>query len=422
MNQKLACFQRFRYRQNQHRDRLRSATYHKQTAFGIHVEMNLSSQPMPLGLYVHVPWCVRKCPYCDFNSHQSPQKLPEAEYIDALLEDLDWELSALTDPEISSIFIGGGTPSLLTPAAIEGLLVGIGQRVALSQGLEISMEANPGSVDSGRYREFCEAGINRLSIGIQSFYDDKLYQLGRIHDGAAARQSILAAVKAGFKIVNLDLMFGLPDQTVEQALTDLAIASAAKPAQISWYQLTIEPNTAFHRQPPSLPDDDRLGLMHDAGQAFLSDRGFEQYEISAYAAPKNQCLHNLNYWRFGDYIGIGAGAHGKISSAEPWAVRRRSKRKQPQAYMDTAGSGAVIATNSVLAATDLKLEFMMNHLRLKAGFTPELFADRTGLAYDGIERFISDAMSKGWLEADTTGIKPTSLGHRYLNDVLALLI
>ncbi len=374
----------------------------------------------PLSLYVHLPWCARKCPYCDFNSHAARTEIPEADYVAALIADLEHDLPRVWGRPVRSIFIGGGTPSLFSPEAIERLLAAVHARLAVMPDAEITLEANPGTVELERFRGYRAAGVNRLSIGIQSFDDDKLKALGRIHGRAEALAAAEAAHAAGLENFNLDLMFGLPGQTVEQALADVRMASAQQPAHLSIYQLTIEPNTLFHARPPTLPDDDTLWAMQEQLQALLAANGYQQYEVSAYARAGRECRHNLNYWRFGDYLGLGAGAHAKITDAE--GVTRLWKVKQPEAYLGTAGTGQ--ATGGIQARTpeDVAFEFMLNALRLTEGFPAALFEERTGLPLDTIEPALRVAKTKGLIARGTEVIRPTETGRRLLNDLLQLFL
>lgn len=373
----------------------------------------------PLALYIHIPWCVQKCPYCDFNSHALSSTIPERVYIDQLLEDLEQHLPEIWGRRLSSIFIGGGTPSLFTPESIDRLLSGIRARIPGPPDIETTLEANPGTVEQDRFNELRTVGINRLSIGIQSFNDDKLQALGRIHNRSEAIKAAEAAHKAGFDNFNLDLMFGLPAQTPQQGLDDLHTAIALEPTHLSWYQLTIEPNTLFHNQPPHLPDDEAIWNLQQQGQQLLATQDFGQYEISAYAKPGRQCQHNLNYWQFGDYLGIGAGAHGKISRSDDNSVRRHWKLRQPQAYMEALPQDRVSGTR-LLTNEDLVFEFMLNALRLKQGFDIETFEQHTGLPASFITESCNLAIEKQLLEAFELGYRPTDLGYRFLNDLVNL--
>jgi oxygen-independent coproporphyrinogen-3 oxidase len=374
----------------------------------------------PLSLYVHLPWCVRKCPYCDFNSHAARGAIPEKTYVDALLRDLGSELPRIEGRIIETIFLGGGTPSLFSPENIARLLAGIHERAALAPDAEITLEANPGTVDVERFRGFRAAGVNRLSIGIQSFDDDKLKALGRIHGHAEALRAAEAARAAGFDNYNLDLMFGLPGQSLEQSLSDIRTAIAQQPTHLSVYQLTIEPNTLFHAQPPVLPDDDVTWDMQQALQAELAGTGFRQYEVSAYAQPGFECRHNLNYWRFGDYLGIGTGAHGKLTDVD--GITRRWKLKHPEDYLSKAGMPTVIGGEQRLTRADAVAEFMLNALRLTEGFPVSLFTERTGLAFDAVETNLRHAEQKKFLTRNATIIRPTEQGRRFLNNLIELFI
>jgi len=382
---------------------------------------NFSSLP-PLSLYIHFPWCVQKCPYCDFNSHELKKGLDEKKYIDALLSDLEQELPDFWGRSISSIFMGGGTPSLFSPESIDQLLSALRARLTFAPNIEITMEANPGTVELGKFNEFSHAGINRLSIGIQSFDDDKLQKLGRIHGRKEAIRAAELAHDAGFNSFNLDLMYGLPQQSLAQAMEDIETAIALEPKHLSHYQLTIEPNTFFHHQPPSVPDDDTLWDMQLACQQTLAKKGYAQYEISAYSKDNYQCQHNLNYWQFGDYLGIGAGAHGKLTNAPEQKIQRSWKVKQPQDYLNKAMSVQRISGDKVLTRNDATFEFMMNALRLNNGFETELFQRHVGLPISSIEKALSQAEEKGWISWELKHIKPTDSGRQYLNNLLELFM
>lgn len=373
----------------------------------------------PLGLYVHMPWCVRKCPYCDFNSHEARGGVPEQQYIDALMADLEQALPMIWGREVYTIFFGGGTPSLFSAEGMDTILSGLRARLRLHPFAEITMEANPGTFEAEKFREFRAAGINRLSIGIQSFNPAHLKALGRIHDDRQARAAVEIA-QASFDNFNLDLMYALPGQTVDDAVADIRQAIAFAPKHLSAYQLTLEPNTYFHRFPPRLPDDDTSAAIQDAIQAELAVHGYQHYETSAYAQDDFQCRHNLNYWMFGDYLGIGAGAHGKISL--PDRIVRQAKHRHPQAYMEKAVQGNAIQSEHDVAVKDLGFEFMMNALRLVDGFEVSLFQERTGLPMTLIERPLRQAEEKGLIERDFLRIRPTELGQRFLNDLLELFL
>lgn len=370
-----------------------------------------------VGLYVHLPWCVRKCPYCDFNSHVPRTDIPEAAYIDALLADLDEECALNGTPEVMTVFIGGGTPSLFSPAAIERLLEGIASRCRLAVGAEITLEANPGSSEAARFSGFRAAGVNRLSIGIQSFDDACLTALGRVHNAVESRAAIDAAAKAGFTNVNLDLMFGLPGSNERGAMRDLDAALGYAPAHLSWYELTLEPGTPFAARPPPLPRDDQVDAIYTAGRARLAEAGYEHYEISAHARPERQAQHNLNYWRYGDYIGIGAGAHGKRTVAGQ--VLRRVKTRHPQRYMNDRETEQL-----VIEVPDTVIEFMLNALRLKSGFTFELLRKRAGVGPEdaSIAGPLAEAIAQEWLIRADEGVRPTELGYRFVTDLQMLFL
>ncbi len=375
-----------------------------------------ATQLPPLSLYIHIPWCLQKCPYCDFNSHASDgEAVPEQEYVDCLLSDLKDEAALAQGRPLQSIFIGGGTPSLLSPEALSRLLSGVREQLDCVDGMEVTMEANPGTFEIDRFAGFREAGVNRLSIGVQSFDDGCLQQLGRVHDAEQAKQAIAAAKQLGFDRVNVDLMHGLPGQTPAMAQADLQQAIELGPDHLSWYQLTLEPNTLFYSQPPELPEEDDLVDIQEAGQELLQAAGFKQYEISAWCQPGNQAKHNLNYWRFGDYLGIGAGAHGKISVMQDGElqVTRRVKLRQPKAYMQAIQPLASVDT---VAKEDVPLEFFMNALRLREGVSQGLYAQRTGQNLDAVEA-LSRLRQRGLLEHDR--LQATELGWRFLNEVLA---
>jgi putative oxygen-independent coproporphyrinogen III oxidase len=374
--------------------------------------------PIPLALYVHIPWCVRKCPYCDFNSHEARGPVPEQAYVDALLADLEQDLPRVWGRRIVSVFIGGGTPSLFSAEALDRLLSGLRARLPLRPDLEITLEANPGTVERGRFAEFRAAGVNRLSIGVQSFDDEHLRRLGRIHDRREAIAAAEAARTAGLENFNLDLMFGLPGQTVARALTDIAIAIDLQPAHLSYYQLTLEPNTAFYRSPPTLPDDDTVALIQEQAQAELARHGYQQYEVSAYARTGQRCRHNLNYWEFGDYLGIGAGAHGKLSDPASGRIHRLWKLKHPRPYLATAGTAAGFGGDAPIRETELPVEFLMNALRLVDGVPATLFAERTGLPLAALEPGLGRARAAGLLQQDPERLQASERGLRFLNDLL----
>lgn len=371
----------------------------------------------PLSLYVHIPWCVRKCPYCDFNSHAAPTQLPENAYVDALLRDLQLELEHTAVRPLSSIFIGGGTPSLFSTTAFARLLAGIHDMLPWQDAIEITLEANPGTFEQAKFAAYRQLGINRLSIGIQSFNDQHLTQLGRVHNANEAQQAVAIAQQAGFTNINLDLMHGLPEQNLTQALADLTCAIELQPNHISWYQLTIEPNTVFWNQPPVLPEDDSLWDIQQAGQALLAEHGFVQYEISAYAKPDKQAQHNLNYWQFGDYIGIGAGAHGKISSLDG-RILRYWKTRQPNDYLNNQ----LRAGEQLLNNAELPFEFLMNALRLSKGVPSQLFSQRTGLPLTLLQESWQAAQSKGLMLESPQRLATTEQGALFLNDLLHIFL
>jgi len=373
-------------------------------------------QPPPLALYIHLPWCERKCPYCDFNSHEA-RVIPQEAYVDALLRDLEGDLELARNRPVETLFIGGGTPSLFSPGAISRLLAGIGSLLQLSPDLEATMEANPGSAEAGKFAGFRAAGINRLSLGIQSFDDACLQALGRVHDSDQARAAIEYARAAGFASFNIDLMHGLPAQSAEAAAMDLRTALAFAPPHLSWYQLTIEPNTLFHKRPPQLPLEDALADIQQAGEALLAAAGYGQYEVSAYSRPGLRCRHNLNYWSFGDYLGIGAGAHGKITDADG-RIQRYHKTRQPADYL-AACSGTFTSGSRELERADIVGEFMLNALRLNEGFTRDLFEARTGLDFAVIEPQLLKLQERELIVCDHRGIRASALGRRFLDSVIA---
>jgi oxygen-independent coproporphyrinogen-3 oxidase len=396
----------------------------------------LSSQPNkialtalpPLALYIHFPWCERKCPYCDFNSHQikevkgenDGQGFDEARYINTLIADLETELPRIWGRQVHSIFIGGGTPSLLSPAGMDRLLSAIRARVNLEPGAEITMEANPGSVETEKFAAFAKSGINRVSLGIQSFQDEQLKALGRIHNGAAAKQAITVALEH-FKTVNIDLMYGLPNQTLALAKADLETALSFNTPHLSLYNLTLEPNTYFANFPPKLPNEDEIDTIFEQNLALLNAAGYQRYEISAYAKKDQQCKHNLNYWRFGDYIGIGAGAHGKISF--PDKITRQVRERQPEAYMQVIESkGNALIEARDIPAKDLPFEFMLNVLRLSDGVETKTFTERTGLPLHTIAKGLDEASKKGLLDQNPAALKATAQGLRYLNNLQEIFL
>jgi oxygen-independent coproporphyrinogen-3 oxidase len=373
----------------------------------------------PLALYVHIPWCIRKCPYCDFNSHVATPELPEHAYVAALLADLDLDLVHAHGRQLESIFFGGGTPSLFSAHALQTLLEGIEQRLCFSPTIEITLEANPGTFEQEKFATYRALGINRLSIGIQSFQDSKLQALGRVHSAGEAIRAVAMARQAGFDNFNLDLMHGLPDQSPEEALADLQTAIDLAPSHLSWYQLTMEPNTVFWSKPPLLPEDDVLWDIQEAGQALLAQHGFIQYEVSAYARAEAVAQHNVNYWSFGDFIGIGAGAHGKVSDPHG-RIQRTWKTRQPSDYLDS--ETPFLAGSSVLAADDLPFEFLMNALRLTEGVQLKLFSERTGLPTDVLLDGVTQAHKRGLLSDDPERLAASAQGQLFLNDLLQIFL
>ncbi len=373
---------------------------------------------IPLSLYIHLPWCVRKCPYCDFNSHPLKSELPEQRYIQALLQDISHDLPLVKNRSISSIFFGGGTPSLFSPDSIFQLLAQLRLKIPFDKHLEITLEANPVTAEISKFSGFHEAGINRLSLGVQSFNDQSLQLLQRVHHREHSIHAIESIRKAGFKNFNLDLMYGLPNQTVEMALEDLKTALHFHPTHLSWYQLTIEKNTYFDRYPPHLPDEEIIWNIQIEGERLLNERNFEHYEVSAFTKHEQYCKHNLNYWKFGDYLGIGAGAHSKITLA-PNKILRLSKYKHPDFYLQ---SNNKIAEQLEVSNEQLAFEFMLNALRLFQGFDKALFYQRTGLDLATIEQPLQQAIEKGWIIDKNQHLIPTELGLRWLNELLELFL
>ena len=373
----------------------------------------------PLALYVHVPWCLRKCPYCDFNSHELRGELQEREYVETLLADLEQSLPLVWGRPVYSVFVGGGTPSLLTPEALDMLLSGVRARLPLAIDAEITLEANPGTFEAGRFRGFRAAGVSRLSIGVQSFNPRHLAALGRVHDAAQARAAI-ACAREVFENYNLDLMYGLPGQTLDEARADIEAGLEWRPPHLSVYHLTLEPNTWFHRYPPQLPDDDAAAAMQDRIEEALAASGYDHYETSAYAQPGRRSRHNLNYWTFGDYLGIGAGAHSKISF--PQRIVRAMRYRQPREYQERARAGDAVHEQHEVKRADLGFEFMMNTLRLTAGVPVNLYAERTGRPITDIARELAQAERRGLLERDHARLAPTALGRRFLNELLQIFL
>jgi putative oxygen-independent coproporphyrinogen III oxidase len=394
-------------------------TTHKLQGVGLKNQaVNFQALP-PLSLYIHIPWCVRKCPYCDFNSHEARGDVPEAAYADALIRDLEMSLPLIWGRKVYSVFIGGGTPSLFSAQAMDRILGAVRMLLPLDVNAEITLEANPGTVEADKFKGFRDAGVNRLSLGIQSFNETHLQALGRIHNADEARRAVDIA-QHHFDNINLDLMYALPQQTLEQAEQDVRIALEYAPQHLSCYHLTLEPNTLFHRYPPSLPDDDASSEMQQRIEALLAEHGYQHYETSAFAQPRKQSRHNVNYWQFGDYLGIGAGAHSKISSHD--TVLRQARYKQPQAYLEQVAKAAPVQTESKLTRDDLCFEFMMNALRLNNGFAVELFTERTSLPLLLIRRELEQAEQRGLLMRDLQHIAPTELGRRFLNDLLGMFL
>jgi len=373
----------------------------------------------PLSLYVHIPWCLKKCPYCDFNSHERRGEIPEARYVDALLADLELALPSIWGRRVHTVFFGGGTPSLFAPESIDRILAGVRARVALAPDAEITLEANPGTFERARFAGFKAAGINRLSVGVQSFDPRFLHALGRVHDADEARAAAAAAIDI-FGNVNLDLMYSLPGQTLGDAQSDLDEALRFSPPHLSFYHLTIEPNTLFHRYPPSLPDDETAADIEDAIAETLGAAGYLHYETSAYARPGHECRHNVNYWRFGDYLGIGAGAHSKLSFQQ--RVVRQVRHKQPQQYIEEAERGTPLAEDRTVERNEIGFEFMLNALRLTEGVPVALFAERTGFPLTLVQRSLDEAERRGLIARDHQHIRPTPLGQRFLNDLQAIFL
>ena len=380
--------------------------------------LNLAALP-PLSLYIHWPWCVRKCPYCDFNSHESKEPVPEQAYLDALRADLEQSLPLIWGRKIHTVFIGGGTPSLISAAGLDRLMSDLRTLLPLDLDAEITMEANPGTFEAEKFKAFRASGINRLSIGIQSFNSRHLQALGRIHDAEEAIRAVGIA-QANFDNFNLDLMYALPGQTLAEAQADIDMALSFAPPHLSLYHLTMEPNTVFAKYPPELPGDDESADIQDMIAERTAAAGYEHYEVSAYAKPGHRARHNLNYWKFGDYLGIGAGAHSKLSF--PHRVLRQARYKQPASFMEAAGKGNAVAEEHELARADLGFEFMLNALRLTEGFDPNLFGERTGMPINAIEKDLNAAEAKGLIYRDFRVIRPTELGQRFLNDLQEMFL
>lgn len=370
-------------------------------------------------IYIHFPWCIRKCPYCDFNSHVLPSDFPESDYVDSLIDDFLIECDHLACDEVKSIFLGGGTPSLFSPKSFDKLFNALSQRLSFSNSIEITMEANPGAVERARFQDYFDCGINRLSIGVQSFDAKQLQTLGRIHSAQDAIRAIEAAQQAGFSEINIDLMHGLPNQTLEAALNDLRQALALSPSHLSWYQLNIEPNTYFYRHPPLLPDDEVLADIQTEGASYLAEQGFDQYEVSAFSrGERSQCRHNLNYWEFGDYLALGAGAHGKQSLET--GITRYWKPRLPKSYLNARPHYRV--ETRVIPESELPFEYFLNTLRLKKPVVESHFTEKTGLRFHSIEDLLSRAEQKGLIERGVGSLTTTPLGYRFLNDLLTLFV
>jgi len=382
----------------------------------------MSLQAPPLALYAHFPWCVQKCPYCDFNSHKAPARIPQQQYIDALLADLELDLQmhpALASRPLISIFFGGGTPSLFGHDAIARLLEGVQRHLHFAADIEITLEANPGTIEHGQFAGYRHAGVNRVSLGAQSFSAAQLKQLGRIHQSTEIATAVDELRRAEIENFNLDLMYGLPDQTLAQALADIKAALALQPTHVSHYQLTLEPGTAFYHRPPALPQSDDCYAMQLECQALLAAEGYAQYEISAYAKPARQSIHNSNYWQFGDYFGLGAGAHGKLTDGAH--IMRTERCKQPREYLSV--DATTRNSKRVVAREELPFEFMLNSLRLKQGFTMQQFVSRTGLAWERVSTAVARAEARGLLEQPMVDSwRPTELGQRFLNDLQELFL
>jgi oxygen-independent coproporphyrinogen-3 oxidase len=381
----------------------------------------------PLSLYIHIPWCIKKCPYCDFNSHTLRTELPENQYIEHLTADLSFDLPLVQNRVIESIFIGGGTPSLFSGMAMAKLLQSFNNELTFSSAIEITIEANPGTFEQQRFTDFYNIGINRISLGVQSFQNDKLKRLGRIHDAAHAKSAVIAAKKAGFTNINIDLMFGLPEQSLDDAIFDLQTAIELQPTHISWYQLTLEPNTLFYANPPLLPEDELIWEIQQQGQALLRENCYWQYEVSAYAQKNKQSLHNLNYWLFGDYLGLGAGAHGKITSLDPLQIIRTVKHKHPKKYLDIVTSTKLhqnpfLLEQKIIPKQEIAFEFMLNALRLQHKIPFTLFEQRTGLSIKTINNELNIACQKGLLKISHESLEVTEKGKQFLNDVTQLFL
>ncbi|HEX4481456.1 MAG TPA: radical SAM family heme chaperone HemW [Rudaea sp.] len=376
---------------------------------------------IPLSLYIHIPWCVRKCPYCDFNSHNAPNELPQREYVDALVRDLDVDLPIANGRMLQSIFFGGGTPSLFSPDTIARILEATNTRLDFASDIEITLETNPGTVEHGPFADYRKAGVNRISFGVQSFDDEALKRIGRIHDASEAERAVKMSQDAGLDNINIDLMYALPNQTLAGSLADIDKAIALNTPHLSHYQLTLEPNTAFAANPPLLPDDDSAWDMQEACQSRLAEAGLMQYEVSAYARGNAQCRHNLNYWDFGDYLGIGAGAHGKYTTHDG-VIRRRWKVRAPRGFLEHAGTPRGIGGDDPVAHERIAFEFMLNALRLNSGFDIATFQSRTSLTIDDIAATLAAARERGLLDVENDRIRASAFGQRFLNDTIALFL
>ncbi len=375
--------------------------------------------PPPLSLYIHIPWCVKKCPYCDFNSHESRSKIPEKRYVAALLADLEQSVPRVYGRKIKSVFFGGGTPSLFSAESINEILSAVRMLTPLEYGAEVTLEANPGTVDTAHFAGYKQAGVNRISLGIQSFNADYLRALGRIHDDKQAIQAAELALKT-FERVNLDVMYALPNQSLEHALADAKMAVSLNPDHLSFYHLTLEPNTPFHRTPPSLPNDDLSADMQEKIEHLLAENGYEHYETSAFCKPKSEARHNLNYWQFGDYLGIGAGAHSKLSFHDK--ITRETRHKHPKAFMEAAENGNAADNISIIPQADLGFEFMLNALRLTNGFETKLFTERTGMPWGEVSMRLAAALKQELITENAQKITPTLRGQRYLNNLLEIFL
>ena len=373
--------------------------------------------PPPLSLYIHIPWCVKKCPYCDFNSHESRNEIPEKRYVAALITDLEQSVPRVYGRKIKSVFFGGGTPSLFSAESIDEILSAVRMLTPLDYGAEVTLEANPGTVDTAHFADYKLAGVNRVSLGIQSFNADYLKALGRVHDDKQAIEAAELALTM-FERVNFDVMYGLPNQSLKDALNDAQMAVKLNPDHLSFYHLTLEPNTPFHRTPPSLPSDDISSDMQEQIEALLAEHGYEHYETSAFCKPKSQAKHNINYWQFGDYLGIGAGAHSKLSFHDK--ITRETRHKHPKAFMDAAEAGNAVDNTWMITQADLGIEFMMNALRLTGGFETKLFQERTGMPLEAISMGLAAASKKVLITQSLNRIEPTLLGQRYLNNLLSV--